>query len=173
MPTYEKFDHHSAECRDDIVGYYAAFRDKCPVGRTDAHENGFVYLTRYADVFQFTGLTHGEGGRPSAGGFAIAEVEQRRDWLLAAAADRADAIELSVLVQTTDVADDADARVDQLASRFGLDREQLLETPFVLAGSVERVVDQIERLRERLGVSHFVVRELETFAPVVEALRAR
>ncbi|QWF23257.1 cytochrome P450 [Nocardioides sp. LMS-CY] len=52
MPTYEKFDHHSAECRDDIVGYYAAFRDKCPVGRTDAHENGYVYLTRYADVFQ-------------------------------------------------------------------------------------------------------------------------
>ncbi|MBM7516995.1 cytochrome P450/oxidoreductase [Nocardioides nitrophenolicus] len=51
MSTYEKFDHHSAECRDDIVGYYAAFRDKCPVGRSDAHENGYVYLTRYADVF--------------------------------------------------------------------------------------------------------------------------
>lgn len=52
MSTYEKFDHHSAECRDDIVGYYAAFRESCPVGRSDAHENGFVYLTRYADVFQ-------------------------------------------------------------------------------------------------------------------------
>ncbi len=51
MSTYENFDHHSAECRDDIVGYYAAFRDKCPVGRSDAHENGYVYLTRYADVF--------------------------------------------------------------------------------------------------------------------------
>ncbi len=53
MPDYETFDHHSEECRDDIVGYYAAFREKCPVGRSDAHEeNGFVYLTRYADVFQ-------------------------------------------------------------------------------------------------------------------------
>lgn len=52
MPDYEKFDHHSAECRDDIVGYYAAFREKCPVGRSDAHEDGFVYLTRYADVFR-------------------------------------------------------------------------------------------------------------------------
>jgi cytochrome P450/ferredoxin-NADP reductase len=51
MSTYEKFDHHSPECRDDIVGYYAAFREKCPVGRSDAHENGYVYLTRYADVF--------------------------------------------------------------------------------------------------------------------------
>lgn len=52
MSTYEKFDHHSVECRDDIVGYYAAFRESCPVGRSDAHEDGFVYLTRYADVFQ-------------------------------------------------------------------------------------------------------------------------
>ncbi len=51
MSTYENFDHHSAECRDDIVGYYAAFREKCPVGRSDAHENGYVYTTRYADVF--------------------------------------------------------------------------------------------------------------------------
>lgn len=51
MTTYENFDHHSAECRDDIVGYYEAFREKCPVGRSDAHENGYVYLTRYADVF--------------------------------------------------------------------------------------------------------------------------
>lgn len=51
MSTYENFDHHSAECRDDIVGYYAAFREKCPVGRSDAHENGYVYMTRYADVF--------------------------------------------------------------------------------------------------------------------------
>ncbi|MFV2087287.1 cytochrome P450 [Micromonospora sp. LOL_021] len=43
------FDHHSAECNADPVGYYRAYRDKCPVGRTDAH-GGFVYTTRYADV---------------------------------------------------------------------------------------------------------------------------
>jgi len=43
------FDHHSAECNADPVGYYRAYRDRCPVGRTDAH-GGFVYTTRYADV---------------------------------------------------------------------------------------------------------------------------
>lgn len=51
MSTYENFDHHSPECRDDIVGYYEEFREKCPVGRSTAHENGYVYLTRYSDVF--------------------------------------------------------------------------------------------------------------------------
>ncbi|MFA1546549.1 cytochrome P450/oxidoreductase [Actinomadura chokoriensis] len=43
------FDHHSAECTADPVGYYAAYRESCPVGRTSAH-GGFVYTTRYADV---------------------------------------------------------------------------------------------------------------------------
>lgn len=43
------FDHHSAECNTDPVGYYREFRQTCPVGRTDAH-GGFVYTTRYADV---------------------------------------------------------------------------------------------------------------------------
>jgi cytochrome P450/ferredoxin-NADP reductase len=52
--SYEEFDHHSPEARDDLAGYYAAFRGKCPVGRSSKHENGFVYLTRYADVFHVT-----------------------------------------------------------------------------------------------------------------------
>jgi cytochrome P450/ferredoxin-NADP reductase len=43
------FDHHSAECTADPAGYYAAYRETCPVGRTQAH-GGFVYTTRYADV---------------------------------------------------------------------------------------------------------------------------
>ncbi|MEU6034436.1 cytochrome P450 [Actinomadura sp. NPDC047616] len=47
--TQGHFDHHSAECTADPVAYYAAFRDRCPVGRTPAH-GGFVYTTRYADV---------------------------------------------------------------------------------------------------------------------------
>ena len=43
------FDHHSAEANADPIEYYAQFRDKCPVGHTDAH-GGFFYTTRYADV---------------------------------------------------------------------------------------------------------------------------
>lgn len=45
----EQFDHHSDECNADPVGYYASYREGCPVGRTSAH-GGFVYTTRYADV---------------------------------------------------------------------------------------------------------------------------
>ena len=82
-------------------------------------------------------------------------------------------IERSVLVQVSDVADDASDRIDAMAARFRTEPDQLAATPFVLIGSVAQVVDELERLRERIGVNHVVVREAEGFAPVVDALRGR
>ena len=51
MPEPSTFDQHSAEATEDIVGYYAKFRESCPIGRSAAY-GGFVYLTRFADVFE-------------------------------------------------------------------------------------------------------------------------
>lgn len=126
--------------------------------------------SRYADIFQFTGLTHGEGGVPGPGGFALADVVRRAEWLseAAAACGRGDAIERSILVQATVVGDDVDQ--DTLATRFQLPVDLVAESPFVLAGSVDQIVDKLERLRHDLGVSHVVVRDAAGFAPVVSAL---
>jgi hypothetical protein len=60
--------------------------------------------------------------------------------------------------------------VDRAAERFRVGADVVRETPFVLLGSVEEVVDKLHRLRERLGISHYVVRDPEGFAPVVAAL---
>ncbi len=124
---------------------------------------------RYADIFQFTGLTHAADGTPSGGGFAIDQVIERGRWLSAAAGDRDVAIERSVLVQFVSVGPDAPVASD-LTDRFHLDADVIERTPFALFGSLEQVVDKIELLREELGVSHFVVRDPDGFAPVVEAL---
>lgn len=51
MTEKTQFDHHSATATADPVGYYEDFREKCPVGRSDAHD-GFVFITRYDDVFR-------------------------------------------------------------------------------------------------------------------------
>ena len=128
---------------------------------------------RHADIFQFTGLTHGEGGQPTPGGFAIDEVRRRARWLAEAAGDRLDAIERSALVQFVHVGDDADEQIDSAAERFELSRELIDDTPFVLIGSVAEVVDKLGRLRADIGISHYVVRDPEGFAPVVEALAGR
>ncbi len=127
---------------------------------------------RYADIFQFTGLEHGEHGAPTGAGFALGELIERSRWLEAAAGDRHDDIERSALVQFTHVGPDAPS-VDELAERFELPVDAVADTPFVLAGSVEQIVDRIERQRESLGVTHYVIRDPEGFAPVVEALGGR
>lgn len=127
---------------------------------------------RHADIFQFTGLTHGEGGKPSGGGFALDEVIERADVLTEAAGYRDDQIERSMLVQFTHVGDDAPA-ADELSERFKLPADVIEHTPFALFGSLEQIVDELERLREQLGVSHVVVRDPDGFAPVVDALRGR
>ena len=60
-----------------------------------------------------------------------------------------------------------------LAARFDVDESVLADTPFVLVGSVEQLVDKLQRLRERLGISHYVIRDAEAFAPVVAMLSGR
>ena len=127
---------------------------------------------RYADIFQFTGLTHGRRGVPSGGGFSLTALFERSRWLEAAAGDRHDDIERSALVQFTHVGPGAPS-VDELAERFQVPAEAVAGTPFVLAGSVDQIVDQIERQRVSLGITHYVIRDPEGFAPVVDALAGR
>ncbi len=128
---------------------------------------------RHADIFQFTGLTHGEGGEPAPGGFAIEAVRERLRWLIEAAGDRLGAIERSALVQITHIGAGGRGRIDETTEQFEVSRELIDATPFILIGSLEEVVDKLERLRFDLGISHFVVRDAEGFAPIVAILSGR
>ena len=96
-----------------------------------------------------------------------------RSWSSGWARFRNDTIERSILVQATHIGDDADERLAQMATRMKLGVDVLAATPFVLVGSLQQVIDKLERLRELLGVSHVVVRDVDGFAPVVAALNGR
>ena len=121
---------------------------------------------QYADIFQFTGLTHAADGTPSGGGFGIDDIRLRAQWLTEAAGDRDAHIERSALVQYTAVREDAAPPSKRYADIAD-------DSPFLLSGSLEQLVDKLERLREDVGISHFVVRDPEGFAPVVDALAGR
>ena len=125
---------------------------------------------QYADMFQFTGLSHEADGTIRTSGFRRGDVAERVRWLEEASADRA--VERSVLVQVGDVGPVAsEATLKQIHQR-NLDPQTLDESPFVLVGSVEQVIDKLERQRADLGIAHIVVRDAIAFAPVVEALRS-
>jgi alkanesulfonate monooxygenase SsuD/methylene tetrahydromethanopterin reductase-like flavin-dependent oxidoreductase (luciferase family) len=125
------------------------------------------------DIFQFTGLTHGSDGAPQPGGFAIDAIAERAAWLAHAAGDRDDDVERSILVQATHIGDGAERAAERAAERLGIDRSVLDASPFVLFGSVDQVVDKLASLRDRLGVSHVVVRDAAGCAPLVAALAGR
>jgi probable F420-dependent oxidoreductase len=128
---------------------------------------------RFADIFQFTGLTHSDEGTPQPRGFSLETVARRARWLAEAAGDRDAAIERSVLVQRSVIGDGSDAALDQSARRLNLSRDVVASTPFLLFGAVNQLVEKLQSLRESLGISHYVVREPESFAPIVAALAGR
>lgn len=125
---------------------------------------------RFADIYQYTGLTHGDGGIPEAGGFAVADVLPRRAWLEAAAGDRIGDIECSTLVQAVIVTNKSTKAIANVSADFELPQQVITESPFLLIGSVDQIVEKLLGLRDQMGISHVVVRDAVQFAPVVAAL---
>ena len=137
---------------------------------------------RHADILQFTGLTDGDDGQPTAAGFGIDAVRERSQWLADEAGARTDDIERSALVQAIDITDDATDRIGvdydaagrlTMAERFDVSPEVIAGTPFVLVGPLGQIVDKLQRLRDDVGISHYVIRDPEGFAPVLEMLAGR
>jgi probable F420-dependent oxidoreductase len=89
----------------------------------------------------------------------------------AAAGERAASVELNALVQVAEVTADRDPVLGELvASVDGLTREDAEDVPYVLVGTVDEIVAKVSRCRDRWGITYFVVRTLEPFAPVIAAL---
>ena len=100
----------------------------------------------------------------------LTKIIERSGWLQDAAGDRFDEIELSALVQVTHVGDGAAEVAAQAAERTRQPADVVAGSPFLLVGTKAEVVDKLHGLRDELGINHFVVRDAEGFAPVVDEL---
>lgn len=79
-------------------------------------------------------------------------------------------LELNALVQVTKITNERLAVLEKLCERIeGLTVEHAEAIPYLLIGTVEEIVEKVSTCRARWGISYFVVRELESFAPVVAA----
>jgi probable F420-dependent oxidoreductase len=88
------------------------------------------------------------------------------------AADRFDDLEIQSFVGFTNFTDDRRALAEMMAGAFGVAPEEALETPVVLAGTLEQMIDDLHARRERWGMSYVVVGVdvMEQFAPAVTRL---
>ncbi len=97
---------------------------------------------------------------------------ERIGWIREAAGDRFADIELQCLTFMVRFTSDRRGTFESVAPLFGLTPEEAAEVPIALAGTVEEVVETLQRRREEYGFSYIVVHdpEMEEFAQVVAAL---
>jgi probable F420-dependent oxidoreductase len=109
----------------------------------------------------------------SVGGDVTADAtDQKLAWIRAAAGPRFPDLELSMVMFAVVVTEHRDAAARAVAARFGLAPEQVLAVPHFLLGTVDQIVDELQRRRARYGTSYVVVHAdaLTAFAPVVQRL---
>jgi probable F420-dependent oxidoreductase len=107
-----------------------------------------------------------------------AAAEEKIGWVREAAGDRFDDLAFNVypsgwpITVTDDLRGEARKVVDRLKSRTGIElsEQEVIDSPHVFIGSTDRFVEKFSELRERLGISSFLVGDLADLGPVVERL---
>ena len=139
--------------------------------------NGRRLLTlaaQEADIVGLTGITFRPGDQgPELSGWTVAGVEERLQRIRDTAGARYEHLELNALVQRVEVTDHRYLAAEELVGRWPqLSAADILESPYVLIGTVDQIVEDLQRRRERWGLSYYVIfeRDMDTFAPVVARL---
>ncbi len=131
---------------------------------------------READIVGLSGLTFRSGGAvpPDLSGWLVSTVDERVALLREAAGDdRYHQLELSALVQQVLVTDRRRNAAEELAKCSPqLSADGILESPYMLIGTVDQMVEDLQVRRRRWGISYYVIHEayLDAFAPVVARL---
>jgi probable F420-dependent oxidoreductase len=117
-------------------------------------------------------------GAPDPRSITFEGTRQKIGWVREAAGDRFDELVLNVYPSTIAPSltehplREATEAAQRLAERSGIaiSAEELLDSPHIAINSVDGFVAKFRRLRDELGISSFMVGEVDDLAPVVERL---
>ena len=101
-----------------------------------------------------------------------AATDEKLGWIRDAAGDRFDDIELSVTIFLAAITDDRESLAAGVSAGLHMEPSDILEMPHFLIGTTDQIVDDLQRRRERYGISYVIVTGdvRDSFAPVVERL---
>ena len=116
----------------------------------------------------------GEGkfGPEAAKSMSAEATEEKLGWIKAAAGDRFEHLEISLLKFVTIVTDQQAATAEAVGKGMGMDAETILASPHTYIGSVDQIADEIVEQREKWHGSYVTVQAdaFDAFAPVVAKL---
>ncbi len=97
---------------------------------------------------------------------------ERMQWIRDAAGDRFDSLDLQVLTFMTQVVDNRDEVLANIAPLFGVTPEEAADIPLAMVGTVDQIVESLQKRREEFGFNDIVVQgdAMDAFAPVVAKL---
>ena len=139
-------------------------------------------LTLAAREAQIIGLAPrlmpGDPPRVDARSLTAAATEEKIGWIREAAGDRFGELELNTYpaggptVVTGQPRAEASRRADRIRERTGaeLTAGEILDSPHMFIGSIKDLTRKVADLRERFGISSFLIDDLDALAPVVEEL---
>lgn len=104
-----------------------------------------------------------------------ARTDEKLQWIREAAGERYDNIELNTRVHIASVTEDRVGLAEMLAAGLGLTTDDALNSPHALAGSVEQICEDLERIRDRWDISYFGISldSIDAMAPVVAKMAGR
>lgn len=129
---------------------------------------------READIIGLALRTSALGTGPDPADIATT-INQKIEWIKQAADNRYNDIEIHIQTWAIMITDDRESSAKQLGKQFPLPPEILLNLPYLLIGSVDEIIGQIEKYRETYGISYYSIFEQykEAFAPVVAKLASK
>ncbi|HEY5783920.1 MAG TPA: TIGR03621 family F420-dependent LLM class oxidoreductase [Microlunatus sp.] len=113
-----------------------------------------------------------EAGGIDYGRDTHAGVAKKVGWVREAAGERFAHLELAVLIWRVVVTDHRRSTAEEIAHQRGMTAEQVLASPYFLIGSLASILEDVQALRERHGISYLTVfpSDIDVFAPVVDQL---
>jgi len=121
----------------------------------------------------------GPDAKLDAKSMTLEATRQKIDWVREAAPERFPSLEFNVYPSTWPVTVTDNLRVEarraseHLAARTGVEltEQEVIDSPHLFIGSIDRLVEKFLQLREELGISCILLGEIDDLAPVLERLR--
>jgi probable F420-dependent oxidoreductase len=115
---------------------------------------------KYADIIGINpSIPSGQVDLAAAQDGMAERIDQKLQWVKDAAGERFDDIELNMLVFLVNVTDDQTSVLANMAPLFGVEPDQLAEAPMAWIGSEEQIIHKLHAMRERWGMSYFVLQK--------------